>query len=881
MKAYCRAPTVLQAFAVPYSPDRFPIPNRFLSFGKSGKRPAMDQFVVRGISAADAAANRHRELLIHDEQRFQMSLDRQAAVIEKRLPRRPRKLSNFGPYPSRNPAASPSTPPALSRTGKAHENWWHPARIQPILRAVPACGGYSPAVKHLKLVQPDLYSKLDESTVRGWYQKGSLTQLTEQARASLFRGAGHHHVPTAGTRATLGNYLPLKVEIKDRLKALREGGVALNHVTARSIMMAIIQQREPQLLASNGGLLYLSAHFVRDFLENQLNWVTRKGTGDSQHLPANWQRLVDDMNMRAALLVFAKGVPPELFYSMDETFVFFAPMAGSTTLAEQGSKQVYVAASEQKKGITVCLTVKASRHVLPMQLIYEGKTDLSTPGGKPKHVKAWQPLPARVAADAAGHDVTATPSHWATEDSHKQLFERVLLPDYKRTCAARGYDLDGLPVARWPAMIYQLDVYAVHRKRSVLDWFLETYPFVHFLFVPAGTTPVAQVLDTAINRPFKHNIKQSFIQDSVQQISKQLHDGAIPAATKLDLSSSYLKPLSLMWALTAHQHISGMSDLVISGYKNAGTLRAFDVSYQQAAVSEMQRLFPVPLREAPPAVPESLMVFVEEQNAGAAEDDAAVQPSDLHAALQARPAGKPLPSMSLPMEDSPLVTEPAAVLNIALMTAEELMSAALQLASTRSAPAAMKPAVAKAGPALRKRGRPLGSKNKPKPAAIGPASATPQRKQVRLRITSSSGNSDSSDLNSTDNVSCGSSSSSSEGEAGQAGAKAGAVGQARVATRVATLPRGRSREVGTAGAKAGLTSPARVATRLANMLRGEAAGHTRAAGQGGVLALAKAAAWVAAGARKFECSEEDDEICRHCQQRQEDHDFMSEVHCPM
>ncbi|KAJ9519795.1 hypothetical protein QJQ45_013511 [Haematococcus lacustris] len=35
------------------------------------------------------------------------------------------------------------------------------------------------------------------------------------------------------------------------------------------------------------------------------------------------------------------------------------------------------------------------------------------------------------------------------------------------------------------------------------------------------------------------------------------------------------------------------------------------------------------------------------------------------------------------------------------------------------------------------------------------------------------------------------------------------------------------------------------------------------------------------GARKFECSEADDEICRHCQQRQEDRDFMSEVQCPM
>ncbi|KAJ9518487.1 hypothetical protein QJQ45_018514 [Haematococcus lacustris] len=50
---------------------------------------------------------------------------------------------------------------------------------------------------------------------------------------------------------------------------------------------------------------------------------------------------------------------------MDETLVFFTPMAGSTTLAEEGSKQVFVAATEQKKGLTVCLTVKASGHYLP------------------------------------------------------------------------------------------------------------------------------------------------------------------------------------------------------------------------------------------------------------------------------------------------------------------------------------------------------------------------------------------------------------------------------------------------------------------------------------------------------------------------------------
>ncbi|KAJ9527130.1 hypothetical protein QJQ45_025180, partial [Haematococcus lacustris] len=523
--------------------------------------------------------------------------------------------------------------------------------------------------------------------------------------------------------------LVMQVEIKDHLLALRQGGVALNHTTARSVMLAVIQQREPHLLSSNGGALRLSAQYVRDFLEHQLNWVTRRSTGDSQHLPVNYTQLVEDMDLRAALIVYAKRIPPELFYSMDETFVFFAPMAGSTTLAEEGSKQVFVAATEQKKGLTVCLTVKASGHVLPLQLIYEGKTDLSTPGGKPKNARAWQPLPARVAADAAGHDVTATPSHWATEDSHKQHFERVILLDYFLATPSTSC-------------------------QTVLEWFKQNYPFVHFLFVPAGTTPVAQVLDTAINRPFKHHIKQSFIQDSVQQITSQLDAGTAAEDTKLDLSGKYLKPFSLVWAVAAHQHINSMSDLVLSGYKNAGTVRAFDDSYQRAAMTEMGRLFGV---------------FEDEQNAGAVEDDAAVEANDLEAALLARPAHKPLPGMIVPMEDSPLLTEQVAGIDVQSMTAVELMVAAQQW-------------------------------NKPKPPAAQ-ATPTPTRKQARLVCnTSSSANSSSANTSSASNSS-GDNSSSEDGSAnneewvvsklaaGVAGCKksaVGVVGQARAATDLGT-----------------------------------------------------------------------------------------------
>ncbi|KAJ9507369.1 hypothetical protein QJQ45_006342 [Haematococcus lacustris] len=505
---------------------------------------------------------------------------------------------------------------------------------------------------------------------------------------------------------------------------------------------------------------------------------------------------------------------------------------------------------------------EASGHVLPLQLIYEGKTDLNTPGGKPKIAKSWQPLPARVAADAAGHDVTATPSHWATEDSHKKHFERVILLDYKRSCTELGHNLDELPVAQWPFMIYQLDVYAVHRKRTVLEW-----------FNPLCTSSSCRLAPLLWPR--------CFIQDSVQQIASQLDAGTAAEDTKLDLSGKYLKPLSLVWAGAAHQHNNGMSDLVLNGYKNAGTLRAFDDSYQRAAMTEMGRLFEVPILDPVLKVPQLLQVFEDEQNADAVEDDAAVEANDLEAALLARPALKPLLGMVVPMEDCPLLTEQVAGIDVQSMTAVNLMVAAQQWSAiTRAMPVAkpsVKPAAATAdGPPIRKRGRPLGSKNEPKPTPIGQAMPTPTRKQARLVCnTSSSANNSSANTSSAGNSSGddGSNddgSASSEGwvgsklAAGVAGCKklvVGVVGMARAAAGVAGRTRSASGVAGQTGATARVASRTKSAT--------------------GVFALAKAASWVTTRARKFECSEEDAEICRHCKQPQEHHDFMGEVQCPI
>jgi hypothetical protein len=116
------------------------------------------------------------------------------------------------------------------------------------------------------------------------------------------------------------------------------------------------------------------------------------------------------MNKRIALMCLGLRISPHFFYSSDETFLWFSPLGGCRTLEVEGSEEVKATGAEDKRGCTYSVTVKADGTVLPGQLIYGGKTSLSTPGHKPnKATAAWQPLPAREKANREGYVVTQSP----------------------------------------------------------------------------------------------------------------------------------------------------------------------------------------------------------------------------------------------------------------------------------------------------------------------------------------------------------------------------------------------------------------------------------------------------------------------------------------
>ena len=76
--------------------------------------------------------------------------------------------------------------------------------------------------------------------------------------------------------------------------------------------------------------------------------------------------------------VVSHNIPDELIINVDQTPSKYVPTA-DVTMAEKNSKHVARKGANDKRGITATLAESFSGEILPMQLIYKGKTNRSLP----------------------------------------------------------------------------------------------------------------------------------------------------------------------------------------------------------------------------------------------------------------------------------------------------------------------------------------------------------------------------------------------------------------------------------------------------------------------------------------------------------------------
>jgi hypothetical protein len=211
---------------------------------------------------------------------------------------------------------------------------------------------------------------------------------------------------------------------------------------------------------------------------------------------------------------------------------------------ERGALQVEIAAKEDKRQITALLGCSAKGELLPLQLIYQGKTEKC-------HPRTTFP---------EGFGITHSENHWSTIATMKDYVIHVLSPYCASVRQRLGLQQDHKALC-------VLDVFRAHRVQDVMEIFSEHN--ILLTFVPASCTGELQPLDLSGNGTFKQALKSRFIKWYADQVPDE--EGG---ECEVDLRLSTLKPLHAGWVIEAWNEVRANPDCLITGWEKAGITEA-------------------------------------------------------------------------------------------------------------------------------------------------------------------------------------------------------------------------------------------------------------------------------------------------------------------
>jgi len=230
--------------------------------------------------------------------------------------------------------------------------------------------------------------------------------------------------------------------------------------------------------------------------------------------------------------------------------------ASSFTYEMMGSSDVAIIGAEDKRQITACVAASLRGDLLPLQLIFQGKTTRSQPAST-------------LASTAARVDITCSDNHWSTQATMQRWITNVLLPHSERMI--RTHDLNANA-----HILLLLDCWAVHKSAEFRDWLQREHPRIHLVFVPANCTSKLQLADVALQRPFKSCIAQSFNQWAAATVAEQIKSGeVIGLAAQLGMAA--IKPLVLQWCVDSWKGLRERKQLILDGWDRS-CLSMFDIT---------------------------------------------------------------------------------------------------------------------------------------------------------------------------------------------------------------------------------------------------------------------------------------------------------------
>lgn len=256
--------------------------------------------------------------------------------------------------------------------------WFHPflwVLIEAALRRRNWSAGE--AVKDLHRLHPQLFNAPNSTLHRGTLWKWIVAGEKHFTDAVLRSVVTRRTLVGSGRVGVLAKYPQLVEKIVTTLRDLRTSGCVVNVPIARSLMLAIITDHDPEILHG----FKCSEKFVRSFLESILDWTSRKATRAAKHIPENTGELCERTFFRLAHAIESEHIPAKLVINYDQTGNYLLPN-NSQTFEQRGAKQVSVIAKDEKHAYTLGIATAANGTILPLEQVWAGKTKTSLPNEK-------------------------------------------------------------------------------------------------------------------------------------------------------------------------------------------------------------------------------------------------------------------------------------------------------------------------------------------------------------------------------------------------------------------------------------------------------------------------------------------------------------------
>ena len=214
-------------------------------------------------------------------------------------------------------------------------------------------------------------------------------------------------------------------------------------------------------------------------------------------------------------------------------------------MAKKEEKSIPITSSTDKRQITGTFAISLCGNFLPMQLIYQGKTDRCHPNYTfPKEFH-----------------ITHTENHWSIEEKCKEFVLKILMPYVEKI-------REELQLRKNQEWLLLADFFKG-------QWTEEEKQLVHkingkMVPVPNNMIHIYQPLDLAVNRSCKAFLRKESQKWFVGQVQQQIQNGCEAEQVKVDLRISILKPIQAQWLTSFYDRMQNRPDIAVKGFKRAG-----------------------------------------------------------------------------------------------------------------------------------------------------------------------------------------------------------------------------------------------------------------------------------------------------------------------